>query len=109
MGLTGELWPSHSHPSISWYYSYEDVLEEAEEQISWVVKASPIVLLIIVQWLSTIENPERLFARSPYERQRRTHSIPSEGAQPWIVAGIIVVLLVMVSYQSTFQEGWLIS
>ncbi|KAI3861433.1 hypothetical protein MKW98_000385 [Papaver atlanticum] len=94
---------------ISWYYSYEDVLEEAEEQISWVVKASPIVLLIIVQWLSTIENPERFFAGSPYDRQRRTRNIPSEGAQPWIVAGIIVVLLVMVSYQSTFQDGWLIS
>ncbi|KAI3989462.1 hypothetical protein MKX01_022737 [Papaver californicum] len=94
---------------ISWYYNYEDVIEETEEQIGWVVKASPVVILIIVQWLSTIENPERFFASSPYERRRRTHSLPSEGAQPWIVAAIIVLLLVMVSYQSTFQDGWLIS
>ncbi|MCL7035563.1 hypothetical protein MKW94_017761 [Papaver nudicaule] len=94
---------------ISWYYNYEDVLEETEEQIGWVVKASPIVILILVQWLSTIENPERLFARSPYERRRGTYSVASEGASPWIVAAVIVLLLVMSSYQSTFQEGWLFS
>ncbi|OVA04921.1 hypothetical protein BVC80_8873g25 [Macleaya cordata] len=91
---------------ISWHYSYEDVIETTEEQISWVIKATPIILLIVVHWLSTIENPERLFARSPYDRRRRTHHQPSEGTSPWIVAAIIVLLLVMVSYQSTFHDSW---
>ncbi|KAF8405369.1 hypothetical protein HHK36_010273 [Tetracentron sinense] len=93
---------------ISWYFSYESVVEAAEEQMSWVITATPIVLLIAVHWLSSIENPERLFATSPSDRRRSTHHRPSEGSSPWGVAVMIVLLLVMVQYQSTFHDSWFV-
>ncbi|KAB1207580.1 hypothetical protein CJ030_MR7G022882 [Morella rubra] len=91
---------------MSWYFSYEEAVESAEEQMSWVLLATPIVLVIIVQWLSSMENPDRLFAMSPWDQRRRTHHRPSEGSSPWGVAALIVLLLVMVQFRSVFLDGW---
>ncbi|KAF6172898.1 hypothetical protein GIB67_035452 [Kingdonia uniflora] len=90
----------------SWYLDYESILESTEEQIGWVIKATPIVLLILVRWLSTMENPGSFFSRPPNYYRRSTHQQQPEGASPLWVVAVIVLLLVMVSYQSTFQEGW---
>ncbi|KAL6210065.1 hypothetical protein ACLB2K_021003 [Fragaria x ananassa] len=67
---------------FSWYSSYESAVEEAESQFNWVLLVTPIVLLLIVKWLSSME-PDWLFAMSPWERRRRTHNLPSEGSSPW--------------------------
>lgn len=83
-------------------------MESVEEQMSWVLLATPVVLVIIVQWLSSLENPERLFSRSPWDQRRRTHHRPSEGSSPWGVAALIVLLLVMVQYRSIFVDSWLV-
>ncbi|KAF8406564.1 hypothetical protein HHK36_008652 [Tetracentron sinense] len=83
---------------ISWYFSYESVVEATEEQLSWVLIATPIVLLLAVRWLSSIENSEDLFAISPSDRHRRTHHRPSDGSSPWSVAALIVLLLIMPAY-----------
>lgn len=83
-------------------------METAEEQISWILLVIPIMLLLIVRWLSSMENPDGLFALSPWDRRRRTHHIPSEGSSPWGVAAFIVLLLVLLQYQSTFRDSWLI-
>lgn len=91
---------------MSWYFSYEEAVESAEEQMSWVLLATPIVLVIIVQWLSSMENPDWLFAMSPWDQRRRTHHRPSEGSSPWGVAALIVLLLVMVQFRSVFLDGW---
>ncbi|KAM5549967.1 hypothetical protein ABKV19_001080 [Rosa sericea] len=92
---------------FSWYSSYESAVEEAESQFNWVLLATPIVLLLIVQWLSSME-PDWLFAMSPWERRRRTHNRPSEGSSPWGVAAVIVLLLVLLQFQSIFRDSWLI-
>ncbi|KAG6653440.1 hypothetical protein CIPAW_05G076900 [Carya illinoinensis] len=91
---------------MSSYFSYEETVESVEEQMSWVLLATPVVLVIIVQWLSSLENPERLFSRSPWDQRRRTHHRPSEGSSPWGVAALIVLLLVMVQYRSIFVDSW---
>ncbi|KAK9287003.1 hypothetical protein L1049_015411 [Liquidambar formosana] len=93
---------------LSWFTSYESVVETAEVQMGWVLIAAPIVLLILVRWLSSMESPERFFWRSPYDRRYRTHYQPSEGSSPWGVAALIVLLLVLLQYQSSFLKSWFV-
>ena len=92
----------------SWYFSYEEAVENAEEQVSWLLFVVPILLILIVRWLSSMENPDALFATSPWDHRRRTHHRPSEGSSPWGVAALIVLLLVLLHYQSVFRDSWLI-
>ncbi|KAJ1415950.1 hypothetical protein SESBI_17793 [Sesbania bispinosa] len=85
---------------ISWYLSYEEVVEAAQEQLGWILFATPVVLLLILRWLSSVDSSESdwFFSSSPWERRRRTHHLPSEGSSPWGVAALIVLLLIMVQY-----------
>ncbi|KAJ4826098.1 hypothetical protein Tsubulata_010945 [Turnera subulata] len=82
---------------ISWFFSYEDMVETAETQLSWVLLVIPLALIVIVRWFM-----------SPWDKRRRTHHIPSEGSSPWGVAALIVLLLVLVQFQSTFLDAWLV-
>ncbi|XP_059654014.1 uncharacterized protein LOC132300796 [Cornus florida] len=93
---------------IQWFSSYEEVVETTEQNLGWVLFVIPVLILIAVRWLSTIENPERFFVSSPYDRQRRTYKRPSEGSSPWGVAAFIVLLLILVQYQSTFHDSWFV-
>ncbi|KAF3434656.1 hypothetical protein FNV43_RR21741 [Rhamnella rubrinervis] len=92
---------------MSWYLSIEDSVETAEQQISWILLVIPIMLLLLARWLSSMD-PDSLFPMSPWDRRRRTHHIPSEGSSPWGVAAFIVLLLVLLQYQSIFRDSWLI-
>ncbi|XP_061368408.1 uncharacterized protein LOC133311381 [Gastrolobium bilobum] len=91
---------------ISWYFSYEEVVEAAEEQLGWILFATPVVLLLIVRCLSSMDTSDWFFSSSPWERRRRTHYLPSEGSSPWGVAALIVLLLILVQYQSSFLDSW---
>lgn len=72
---------------ISWYLSYEEVVEAAEEQLGWMLLATPVVLILVVRWLSSVYTSEWFFFNSlPLERRRRTHHFPSEGSSPRGVA-----------------------
>ncbi|KAG4168675.1 hypothetical protein ERO13_A12G039500v2 [Gossypium hirsutum] len=93
---------------ISWYVNYESVLETTEEQLSWVLFATPVVLILLARWVSSMDTSDMLFGSSPWERRRQTHQRPSEGSSPWIVAAFIVLLLILVQYQSVFRESWLV-
>ncbi|KAK3028641.1 hypothetical protein RJ639_037821 [Escallonia herrerae] len=88
---------------IQWYVSYESVVEAAEENMGWALLAAPLLILFAVRWLSTVENPDGLFG---WNRRRRTNYLQSEGSSPWGVAALILVLLVMVQYHSTFLDSW---
>ncbi|XP_039049449.1 uncharacterized protein LOC120190436 [Hibiscus syriacus] len=94
---------------ISWYVNHESLLETAKQQLSWVLFATPVVLILLARWLSSIDTRDMfLFGSSPWERRRRTHHLPSEGSSPWTVAAFIVLLLILVQYQSVFRESWLV-
>ncbi|XP_073313723.1 uncharacterized protein [Primulina huaijiensis] len=96
---------------LQWYVSYESVVESTEENMGWVLMAVPLVLVFSVKWLSSFENPGWWFyGRSPWERQQMgSYLMPSEGgSSPWGVAAVIVLLLVLMRYQSTFLDGWFI-
>ncbi|KAK7283543.1 hypothetical protein RIF29_13118 [Crotalaria pallida] len=96
---------------ISWYLSYEEIVEAAEEQLGWLLFVTPVVLILIVRCLSSIENSDIWwwFSSSPWERRSRTQHIPSsEGSSssPWGVAAFILLLLILAQYQSTFLDSW---
>ncbi|XP_030532007.1 uncharacterized protein LOC115742059 [Rhodamnia argentea] len=93
---------------ISWYFSYESVVETAEEQTGWILLAVPIVLILLVRLLSSMDDPQSLFTGSPWGRRRATYGPPAEGSSPWGVAALIVLLLVLLQYQSSFLESWFV-
>ncbi|CAA2965263.1 uncharacterized protein LOC111410101 [Olea europaea subsp. europaea] len=90
---------------LQWYISYESVVEATEENMGWLLMAAPLVLLFAVRWLSTVESPGWWYG-SPWDRRRTMYYMPSEGSSPWGVAALILLLLVLVQYQSVFLESW---
>ncbi|KAH6780116.1 transmembrane protein [Perilla frutescens var. hirtella] len=96
---------------LQWYVTYEDVVEAAEDSMGWLLMAAPLVLLFAVRWLSDWEAPEGLFfGSSPWDRRRREYYMraATEGGSPWGVLALIVLLLVLVQFQSAFLESWFV-
>ncbi|RYR69713.1 hypothetical protein HN51_010559 [Arachis hypogaea] len=87
---------------VSWYFSYEEVVESAQVQLGWLLFATPVLLILIVRWLSSMENTEWF---SGWDRRRRTTQGSLEGSSPWGVAALIVVLLILMQYQSIFRDN----
>lgn len=83
---------------LSWYINYESKLEDLINQVKLFLMLSPLVLLLAVRCLSSnfpvfMPFPER-------------DSLHRAGGSPWGVALLLVLLLFMISYQSSFQERW---
>ncbi|KAL8556227.1 hypothetical protein ACS0TY_003868 [Phlomoides rotata] len=92
---------------LQWYVSYESVVEATEESMGWLLMAAPLLLLFAVKWLSTSENTGWWFyGASPWRRESYFGS--AEGGSPWGVAALIVLLLVLMQYQSSFLESWFV-
>lgn len=98
----------------SWYFSYEDAIETAQDQLGWALLATPIVLVLAVRWLSSMGEAGNFLAggSSRWERQRRRRMYggwsDDGAASPWGAAVLIVVLLVLLHFQSSFLESWFI-
>lgn len=89
--------------SLSWYMAYESVLESLLEQLRLGLMLSPLLLLLLVHWLSDDERRRVLFfIPLPMERE----SFHQAGGSPWGVALVLVLLIFMISYQSYFQDWW---
>ncbi|KAK1369420.1 putative Transmembrane protein [Heracleum sosnowskyi] len=91
---------------IQWVVSYESMVESTEENFGWLLMATPVVLVFAVKWLSSTENPESFFGRN--RRRRMNYASSSEGCFPWGVAAMIVLVLVLLQYQSSFHESWFV-
>lgn len=91
---------------FSWYMSYESVVETFADQGKLLLMVSPLALLLAVRLLSGGDGDGRrvdhLLSMSMPERD----SIHRAGGSPWGVGLLLVLLLVMVSYQSNFREKW---
>ncbi|KAL6846229.1 hypothetical protein ACP4OV_023677 [Aristida adscensionis] len=95
---------------VSWYASYESAAESLATQARVLLMASPFALLIAVRLLSSAggggagegRRLEDLLAVPMPERD----SIHRAGGSPWGVGLLLLLLLVMVSYQSNFREKW---
>ncbi|CAN0907559.1 hypothetical protein LINGRAHAP2_LOCUS24861 [Linum grandiflorum] len=84
---------------FSWYINYESVIEDLINQIKFLLILSPILLLLLLHCLSRFPN---FYVPLPTERD----SLHRAGGSPWGVALLLVFLLFMISYQSSFQERW---
>jgi hypothetical protein len=90
----------------SWYLSYEEVVETAQEQLGWLLFATPVLLIFIVRLVSSMEDSGWFSGSSLWDSRGRIQQSPSEGSSPWGVAALIVVLLILVHFQSSFLDGW---
>ena len=97
---------------FSWYTSYESAAESFASQARILLMASPFALLLAVRLLSGASAGEgggagrrgvgNLLAVPMPERD----SIHRAGGSPWGVGLLLLLLLVMVSYQSNFRDKW---
>ncbi|XP_072956829.1 uncharacterized protein [Typha angustifolia] len=93
--------------SLSWFFTFEDFMETAEEQMNWALLVIPVLLVIVIGWTSSIESFDGLFGFYQNDRQRRpNYEGRQEGSSPWGVVAVIVLLLILVSFQPTFQDMW---
>ncbi|CAH2061635.1 unnamed protein product [Thlaspi arvense] len=92
----------------SWYFSFEEAAESAGEQMNLALLLIPLFLIVLVRWLSSVENPDAFLGM--FSNRRQTYRSPGAGddggSSPWGVAAIIVLLLVLLQYQSSFWEMW---
>lgn len=87
---------------FSWYINYESVLESMFDQVKLVLMVSPLLLLLVVHWLSN-DDRRRLPSLIPLPEKDSLHRA---GGTPWGVGFLLVFLFFMISYQSYFQERW---
>ncbi|KAL3539055.1 hypothetical protein ACH5RR_002421 [Cinchona calisaya] len=91
------------------YVSYDSMVESTEGSMGLIKLAVPLVLIFIVSLLSNVDRPERFFwSTSPWDRHRNTRYRYTEGSSPWGVAALILLLLVLMQFQSTFLDSWFI-
>nr|ABK21835.1 unknown [Picea sitchensis] len=86
--------------AFSWYMTYESTLEGMRDQLNMVLILCPVMLLLIVHWLSVVEKPTLPLPRS------EPNAIHRAGGSPWGVGLLVLVLMVMISYQSSFHDSW---
>lgn len=91
---------------LSWYLTYESVIESLVDQLRLLLIFSPLLLLLVVHFLSS-GDPRRSgvpfnILSLPQERE----SFYRAGGSPWGVGMVLVLLLFMVSYQNYFHERW---
>ncbi|XP_038691529.1 uncharacterized protein LOC119989861 [Tripterygium wilfordii] len=87
---------------LSWYINYEPVLESIFDQVKILLIVSPLVLLLVVHWISSDESGRFSYLIPLPEKD----SLHRAGGTPWGVGLMLVLLLFMISYQSYFQERW---
>ncbi|XP_010917246.2 uncharacterized protein [Elaeis guineensis] len=87
---------------LSFYMSYESVFESLFDQIKLFLMVSPLVLLLVVHWLSGVDRRRVPFFIPLPERE----SFHRAGGSPWGIALVLVLLMFMISYQSYFHERW---
>lgn len=85
---------------ISWYMAYESALEDTMDQLKLFLMISPLILLLAVRCMSKTGIPTIALPRS------EPNAIHRAGSSPWGVGLLVLVLLLMISYQSTFHEHW---
>ncbi|GAB4853211.1 hypothetical protein Ancab_017398 [Ancistrocladus abbreviatus] len=95
---------------ISVYFSFAETAESTGTQINWLLLATPVLLIFAVRWLSSMQDPMCFFGLTPYERRRRAcwSPRPADGASPWGVAAMILLVLVLLQFQSIFLERWFV-
>uniref|UniRef100_A0A5B7CAZ9 Uncharacterized protein n=1 Tax=Davidia involucrata TaxID=16924 RepID=A0A5B7CAZ9_DAVIN len=86
--------------SLQTYSDYKSHMEETMINLRLLLFLLPVVLIIAAY--STIMIKRRFMIRAPPEYDLLNRG----GSSPWGVALVVVLLLVMVSYQSSIHSQW---
>lgn len=86
---------------FSWYINYESMFEDFMSQVKFYLLLCPVVLLLLVQFLSS-DNKHRV----PFYLSPEKEALHRAGGSPYGVALVLIFLIYMVSYQSSLQERW---
>lgn len=86
--------------SLSWYTDYKAKIEETEFSLRFLFLFVPVVLIFVARNMFV---NGRFVVRLPRPEQEAIHRA---GSSPWGVAALVVLLLVLVSYQSSFHSKW---
>ncbi|KAI3856484.1 hypothetical protein MKW92_036619 [Papaver armeniacum] len=89
--------------SFSWYINYESMFEDMMDQFKLILIISPLLLLLVVHWLSS---DDRRRVPLIFTLPDSKDSLHRAGGTPWGVGFVLVFLMFMVSYQSSFHERW---
>ncbi|KAL7595551.1 hypothetical protein Lser_V15G29262 [Lactuca serriola] len=87
---------------FTWYLNYEPKVESFLYNLKIFLMLTPVVLLLLVHWLSSGERPW-FPSMVPLPEKDSFHRA---GGSPWGVAIVLVFLIYMVSHQSSFHERW---
>ncbi|OVA20704.1 hypothetical protein BVC80_881g67 [Macleaya cordata] len=88
---------------LSWYINYESMFEDLMDQFKLVLMVSPLLLLLVVHWLSSEDRRRVPFL---FQLPEQKESLHRAGGTPWGVGFVLVLLMFMISYQSYFHERW---
>ncbi|MED6125160.1 hypothetical protein PIB30_066029 [Stylosanthes scabra] len=88
---------------FTWYLNYEPIMESLMDQLKLALMVSPLVLLLVLHLVTNYGDGGLLSSLIPLPERDSLHRA---GGTPWGVGLVLVVLLFMVSYQSSFQERW---
>ncbi|KAJ3684503.1 hypothetical protein LUZ61_013667 [Rhynchospora tenuis] len=92
----------------SWFFTYADFIEAAEDQMSWALLVVPLLLILLIQLFSSIESFDGFLGFYRNNRHNRMNNGESNegGSSPWGVAALVVLILILASFHSTFQDMW---
>ncbi|KAG6495027.1 hypothetical protein ZIOFF_042818 [Zingiber officinale] len=88
---------------LSWFFDYETFVEEAEEQMSWLLLLLPVLLVFLIRWVSSMESLDEAFygAFFPGHHRRRGRSGGSEAIG---TALAILLQYVLIHGKGSFLE-----
>lgn len=86
---------------LSWYINYESALEDMIIKVKICLCLVPLFLLLLVHCLSGSPTSS-LLKLLPQER----HSLHRAGGSPWGVALLLLLVLFLIPYQSSFHKRW---
>jgi hypothetical protein len=87
---------------FSFYISFESASESLADQTKLFLILTPLLLVLAVHCLSNVDAQHFSLSFLAPEQD----SIHRAGSSPWGVAVLLMVLIFMVSYQSSFHEMW---
>ncbi|KAK7385809.1 hypothetical protein VNO78_31685 [Psophocarpus tetragonolobus] len=85
--------------AFSWYINYESLLEDLVMQVKIFLALVPLLLLLVVHCLSS-------GASFPIPLPEERDSLHRAGGSPFGVALLLLFLLFMMAYQSSFHQRW---
>ncbi|KAH1263345.1 hypothetical protein GmHk_02G005766 [Glycine max] len=83
--------------AFSWYINYESLLEDLLVQVKIFLALVPLLLLLLVHCLSS-------GASFPIPLPEERESLHRAGGSPWGVALLLLFVLFMMAYQSSFHQ-----